>query len=158
MTVIGRWYFPELISAHKTFTVQYLSCSAEEKSDRGALVGTWHPARVTHPTTGKPQLVGKVRVWGMTPCGNSNGVEGRKISPWLFADSLVLFFFWAIFSSKALSWEHSGQMALVFFFTRAFWNLSSEQSQKISRVLCSNTSWGKILIWQLDSTDLKFLV
>ena len=40
---------PVLISTHEPFVTFSLPCPAEEGSDRAALVGTWHPARVNPP-------------------------------------------------------------------------------------------------------------
>ena len=40
---------PVLISTHEPFVIFSLPCPAEEGSDRAALVGTWHPARVNPP-------------------------------------------------------------------------------------------------------------
>ena len=49
MTVIGEWSLPVVISIHEPFIIFSLPCPAEEGSDRVALVGTWHPARVNPP-------------------------------------------------------------------------------------------------------------
>ena len=40
---------PVLILTHETFVIFSLPCPVEEGSDRAALVGTWHPARVNPP-------------------------------------------------------------------------------------------------------------
>ena len=40
---------PVLISTHEPFVLFSLPCPVEEGSDRAALVGTWHPARVNPP-------------------------------------------------------------------------------------------------------------
>ena len=40
---------PVLISTYEPFVIFSLPCPVEEGSDRAALVGTWHPARVNPP-------------------------------------------------------------------------------------------------------------
>jgi len=46
--VIGEWSLPVLVSTHESFVVFFLPVQLKRGSDKVALVGTWHPARLNH--------------------------------------------------------------------------------------------------------------
>jgi len=49
VTGIAEGSLAVLISTHEPFITFSLPCPAQKGSDRAALVGTWHPARVKSP-------------------------------------------------------------------------------------------------------------
>lgn len=55
MMATGEWSFSALISTHEPFILFPVPCPAGEGSDGAALVGTWHPARVSSPERGRKE-------------------------------------------------------------------------------------------------------
>lgn len=65
MMVIAEWSLPARISTHRPFIVFSAPCTAEEGSDRAALVDTWPGS--THPN--EENLVGIQHVFAFQSLG-----------------------------------------------------------------------------------------
>lgn len=83
MMATGKGSLAVLVSTHAPFAVLSLPCPAAERSDRRALVGTWHPVGVKAPRA--PRLHAEAENLGigrrpLSPGGKIRRSEGPV--PW----------------------------------------------------------------------------